>query len=116
MTVPSTGVKMSTTAPITIYGASDDLLEVEGAVNDEFDASGPTRVRLTAPDGDSLDVVAEFSRPGDYALDWTITVETARAYPAWPIRFHERPGYEGDPGVTIDAPAGTTVELIEVDR
>ena len=31
---------------------------------------------------------------------------------AWPIRFHERPGYEGDPAVTIDAPDGTTVEAV----
>lgn len=100
------------TAPITFYGASDDLLEVEGAVEDEFDeTNGPIRVRLTAPDGESLDVVAQFCRPGS-DLDWTLSVEAVRGYPTWAIRFHGRPDRPGDPAVTIDAPLGSTVERI----
>ena len=44
--------------PITIYGASDDLVEVEGAIREEYTLGDPcTRLRLTAPDGDSLDIV-----------------------------------------------------------
>lgn len=99
---------------ITIYGASDDLVEVEGAVREEYtlDMEG-TRLRLTAPDGESLDVWAKFGAFGShYTLDWVLTVEAATSYPSWPIRFHERPGYEGDPAVTIDAPAGTTVSEV----
>ena len=84
---------------ITIYGASRDLVEVEGAIR---------RLRLVAPDLESLDVVLRFNgEVGD--LEWSIGVEAVNAYPSWPIRFHERPGYEGDPAVTIDAPDGTTV-------
>lgn len=99
-------------APITIYGASDDLVEVEGAIREEYDAfARATRLRLVAPDGASLDVVAEFDgdAPEGATLDWTISVEAVSGYPSWPIRFHERPDREGDPAVTIDTPAGTTI-------
>jgi hypothetical protein len=107
-----TGQPVRPSAPLTFYGASDDLLEVEGAVVDEFDAlSGSTRVRLTAPDNGTLDVIGQYGRPGS-ALEWSITVEAVDAYPSWPIRFHERVDREGDPAVTIDAPVGTTVELV----
>ena len=100
---------------ITIYGASDDLVEVEGAVRDEYPLADPcSRLRLTAPDGASLDVVLWFGICIG-ALDWSIGVEAVDAYPSWPIRFHERPGYEGDPAVTIDAPEGTTVKAVDHD-
>ena len=96
-------------APITIYGASDDLVEVEGAFCDEYSLGhAGTRLRLTSPDGDTLDVTADFgNRPG--LLDWAIAVEALNAYPSWPLHFHERPGREGDPAITIDAPVGTVV-------
>lgn len=97
---------------ITIYGASDDLIEVEGDVWREFYLSEyGTRLRLTAPDNDSLDVLVDFGTTRVRAgLDWTITVEAIHGYPSWPIRFHERPDREGDPAVTIETPPGTTVE------
>lgn len=104
------------TEPITIYGASDDLIEVEGAISEEYELGRyGTRLRLTAPDGQSLDVAADFGNQilgGD--LDWTITVGAVNTYPSWPIHFHERPNYEGDPAVTIDAPAGTTIAVVVV--
>ncbi|WP_156251000.1 hypothetical protein [Pseudactinotalea terrae] len=102
---------MTETAPIVIYGASDDLVEVEGAVRKEFQlAADGTRVRLTAPDGQSLDVLVDYGGgPVGSRLDWTIGVYAVDAYPDWPVRFGERPHYEGDPSVTIDAPVGTTV-------
>ena len=100
---------------ITIYGASDDLVEVEGAVRDEYPLADPcSRLRLTGPDGGTLDVVLWLGICIG-ALDWSIGVEAVDAYPSWPIRFHERPGYEGDPAVTIDAPEGTTVKAVDHD-
>lgn len=103
---------MTDTAPIVIYGASDDLVEVRGPVCEEYQlARGGTRLRLTSPDGQSLDVLVDFGGgPAGATLDWTIGVYAVDAYPHWPIRFGERPGYEGDPAVTIEAPVGTTVE------
>ncbi|QAU06600.1 hypothetical protein SEA_WILLIAMBOONE_97 [Gordonia phage WilliamBoone] len=102
---------------ITIYGASDNLVEVEGDVSDEFSLGRDgTRLRLTAPDGQSLDVAADFCNPVvGGRLDWVIGVYAVNAYPSWPIRFHERPDYEGDPAVTIEAPEGTTVEEVKYD-
>lgn len=97
---------------ITIYGASDDLVEIEGAIREEYQLGHDgTRLRLTAPEGESLDVALDFDNPTvGGRLVWTITVAAVDAYPEWPIRFHERPGYEGDPAVTITAPDGTTIE------
>ena len=100
---------------ITIYGASDDLVEVRGAVREEYELGNPcSRIRLTSPGGASLDVVLWFDGAIG-ALDWSIGVEAVDAYPSWPIRFHERPGYEGGPAVTIDAPEGTTVKVVDHD-
>ncbi|WP_336633616.1 MULTISPECIES: hypothetical protein [unclassified Microbacterium] len=94
---------------ITIYGASDDLLEVEGAFSEEFQAYGETRLRVLAPDGDSLIVIGEFSaRDGE--ADWTLRVMNSATWPAWPIRFGDRPDREGDPAIIIDVPEGTIVE------
>lgn len=107
-----------TPMPITIYGASDDLVEVEGDFTEEYqlDRHG-TRLRLTAPGGDSLDVALDFDNPTvGGRLDWTISVAAVDAYPSWPIRFHERPGYEGAPAVTIEAPVGTTVAEVRTDE
>lgn len=105
---------MTNTAPITIYGASDDLVEVEGAIREEYDLGHyGTRLRLTAPDEQSLDVVADFGNTNaGGSLDWTLSVAAVNTYPSWPIRFHERPNREGDPAVTIDAPAGTTIREV----
>lgn len=94
---------------ITIYGASDDLVVVNGAVRGEYTLGDSyTRLRLTSPDGGSLDVVLCFDGVIS-TLDWTISVEAVDSYPSWPIRFHECPIYEGDPAVTITAPEGTTI-------
>ncbi|MFD5599893.1 hypothetical protein ACFWHR_07525 [Leucobacter sp. NPDC058333] len=94
---------------LVFYGASDDLVELEGAIRKEFDASGPWRGKLIAPDGGALFLNAEFSRAGA-ALDWTLWVENAETYPSWLIRFGERPDREGDPAIIIDVPEGTTIE------
>lgn len=96
-------------AEIIFYGASDDLVEFEGGVKEEFSAYGAWRGRLVAPNGDSLFLNAEFSKAGSES-DWTLWVENSGTYPDWPIRFGERPGCEGDPAIIITAPEGTTVE------
>ncbi|MBW1639263.1 hypothetical protein G3H63_09290 [Microbacterium resistens] len=96
---------------LTIYGASDDLVEVEGEFREEFDAGRGWRGRVIAPDGDSLIVTAEYSKPHAFA-EWTLGIENSGTWPSWPIRFIERPDREGDPAIEIDVPAGTVVEEI----
>lgn len=96
---------------ITIYGASDDLVEIEGAFSEEFDALSAWRGRVVAPDGESLIVTAEFGK-SDSDAEWTLGVENSGTWPAWPIRFAERPDREGDPAIVIEVPAGTIVESL----
>ena len=100
-------------AEITFYGASDDLVEFEGAIQEEFGAydARPWRGKLTSPDGDSLILTAEFDRPRSLA-DWTLGIENSGTWPSWPIRFTERPDREGDPVIVIDAPEGTKIEEV----
>ena len=98
-------------AEITIYGASDDLIEVEGAVRGEaYLLDRESLVILTAPDGATLAFMVGFcSRNPD---GWSIAVEShGRRTPPWPIRFVPRPdsGGNDDPAVVIDAPGGTVV-------
>ncbi len=94
---------------LTIYGASDDLVEFEGAISEEFDVRGAWAGLLEAPNGDSLIIRAEFCKPG--ALDeWTLAVESTDTRTEWPIRFGERPDREGDPAIHIMIPTGTTIK------
>jgi hypothetical protein len=93
---------------ITIYGASDDLVEVEGGIEDEFQAYGPWTGTLRSPDGEELVIEAEFGRRGADA-DWTIGVRNTATYPAWPMHFAERPDRDGDPALVIEVPDGTVL-------
>lgn len=96
---------------LRIYGASDDLVEVEGEFEEEFTAYSGWRGLVVAPGGDSLIVHAEYSRDGeDY---WTLGVENTGTWPSWLIQFGDRTDREGDPAIIIDVPAGTIVKEIE---
>lgn len=50
-----------------IYGCSDDLIEIEGAINDEANHYDATRVKITCSDG----TVARITYNGE----WKISVE-----------------------------------------
>lgn len=93
---------------VVFYGASDDRVEFDGYLYGEFDAYGPWWGRLEAPNGESLILTAEFSKPG-YPADWTLGVANSSTWPGWPIRFTERPDREGDPAITISVPKGTQI-------
>lgn len=98
-------------AEITIYGASDDLVEVEGAIVDEFEAYGQWRGRLQAPNGQTLYLYAEYGAAGA-DTEWLLGITNSATYPSWPIRFSERQDRAGDPAIIIDVPDGT--KLTEV--
>lgn len=108
---------------LTIYGASDDLVEIEGPIRDEYTLgiNDRTVLRLETPGtetspGEALEVIAEFT---DRAWELSVRAVTsewggADKLPAkWPIRFGERPirrvGDDHDPAVFIEAPGGVTV-------
>lgn len=94
-------------AEIIIYGASDDLVEIEGAISEEFDIYEASTVVLESPEGEAMHVDIQYRR------EWEISIGTMTGYltPSWPIRFGERPYSDSDPAVYIDAPAGTTVRI-----
>ena len=97
---------------LVIYGASDDLIEVEGEFREEFNAYGRWVGRVIAPDGDALTVTAEFGAGGSYRADWTLGIENTGSWPNWPIHFADRPDNDGDPALVIIVPEGTIVEEV----
>ena len=102
---------------MTIYGASDDLLEIESdSFTDEFEVYGPTEVLIEDPDGASLIVTAEFGARGKRRSDWTLGVLNSDEWPTgWTIQFGDRPDREGDPAIILDVPEGTTVRELDSD-
>lgn len=105
-----------TTSRFLIYGASDDLVEVENLDNpgvaDEFETYDETAtIRITAPDGsEHLDVEVEFTTRG-----WEIRLVsvTEAIQPSWPLQFLARPGFLEDPAVIVTAPEGSSFDLVE---
>ncbi|WDH77895.1 hypothetical protein PTQ19_10215 [Microbacterium esteraromaticum] len=96
---------------LTIYGASDDLVEVEGEFDEEFGAYNGWRGRVVAPNGDALLVTAEYGGVSDY---WELGIQNTGTWPSWPIRFVDRPDRdEVLVAIEIDVPAGTIVEAVE---
>ena len=106
---------------LIIYGVSDDLVELYGAIRKEFIAPGVDgwTGRLTAPDGSNLLVVAKFWSA------WEFTIEDGSTpRPPWPIRTGRRGDYDKsehrahtaeNPALIIDVPEGTTVRKVVDD-
>lgn len=101
---------MSTpTIDVTIYGASDDLVEFKStdrSIHGEAYLSGigDSTVRLIAPDGQTLTIVVGFCTFTD---GWGIRVDVDAATPEWPVLPGRRPYRDDDPAVTVTVPAGT---------
>ncbi|MFC4124905.1 hypothetical protein [Nocardia rhizosphaerae] len=98
---------------LTIYGASDDLLELEGYITEEYNVYSATTLAFTAPNGARVAIVAEF---GGYVAipngGWALSV--CHLDPRWtyPVRLAERPDDSADPAVILEVPEGTTVREI----
>lgn len=103
-------------ATVVIYGASDDLVEVEGSIEgaDEYSAYGEWVGKLEAPNGTALIVRAEFS-PAGSEVEWLLSVENTRSHPGWAIKFGDRPGREDDPALIIEVPEGTRLVVAPED-
>lgn len=95
---------------LTIYGASDDLVEasgIEGA--DEFSTTGRWVGTIVAPDGQTALVYVDYRDNGT----WTVALgqyEEDYALPAWEVRFVVNPALCAYSTVAhIDVPDGTTI-------
>lgn len=100
------------TVPVTIYGASDDLFELDTpdrSVYEEYDCyDRPCTVRLTAPNGEGVTV------RGYFTGDWEVGVHEVDGLPNadWRIEDSVRPDDDRDPAIIVHVPVGTTAEEI----
>jgi hypothetical protein len=95
---------------LRIYGASDDLVELDGIVYDELGAYNSHRVITVGDDKGGLRVIAEYApkhiKTG--AGVWRLSVEPIEEdVPCpWPVRVEVK-GYSTH--IVIDCPEGTPV-------
>ncbi|MBC9705954.1 MAG: hypothetical protein H9W81_13480 [Enterococcus sp.] len=111
MTIPN-HLNDENTIPVTIYGASDDLVELDTpdwSIYEEYDAYGPTFVRLTAPDGKTMVIRVEFGREGS-KFDWDLEIYENST--TWVVEDSVRPDRDSDPALIIHAPVGTYSEEV----
>ena len=100
---------------ITIYGASDDCIELRGDIYDERYTNEGNVVRLTSPGGEQMDVRIEY---GPRAWDIRVDHSTGDLAADWPVRLTHRDDgtdHSDDPAIVIDTPNGTTHQLITKD-
>jgi hypothetical protein len=102
---------------LRVYGASDDLVELEGAISDEYNTpAGGLELVLTAPDGSALVVTALYTKAGG---TWAIGVapaEEGEDLPDWirTVRTSPSCGYSAE--LVLDVPEGTIVKSTERRR
>ena len=104
---------MTTTQQVRIYGASDDLVEFDGAIYGEayLGEGDRSKVTLKAPDGTKMRLVAEFCG-GDNVEGWAVTVVDNPG--RWAVaEFKSRDPADDDGcdyGVVVDVPEGTAAK------
>lgn len=98
------------TIPVTVYGASDDCLELETpdrSIYEEFSAYDRTiYASLTAPNGDWIVVKGKYGRHG-----WELGLHGDNDH-GWLIEESTRPGREEDPALIVHVPVGTVAEEV----
>ena len=102
---------------LKIYGASDDCVEFEGAIYDEFYLSQDNTWTgvIKSPKGDVVTVRASYYV--DNPNGWDVRILSAsHAGAPWPYRkksvYGNEEGTEENTYITLDVPAGSTVESI----
>lgn len=95
---------------IRIYGASDDLVEVEGATREEFSAYGDDRWLgvLASPSGEQLLLTAEYTGRGTWAIG-VAPVDEDIPMPSWPISVGQAMENRYSAMLTITVPDGVTL-------
>lgn len=91
---------------ILFYGASDDCVEFEGYISDEFYlGSDGWEGYLVGPEGERVRLRA------DYGVDeWELCVTTFTNHSVeWEVTLTHRPDRDSDPAVEIMVPDGTTL-------
>ena len=100
-------------AELKFYGASDDLVEFAGVIEEEFNVYKPATFLLTITDGDDQ---ARFELDAKFHADWELSVGAKSHWANIPVdvRFDTLDNYEADPVVIFDIPASAKAKLIQV--
>lgn len=101
---------MTATVPVTVYGASDDCLELEtpdNSISEEINCDVRTcYVSLTAPNGDELIVKGKYGRNG-----WELGIY-GKNEAGWMIEESTSPYRDGEPALIVHVPVGTVAEEV----
>lgn len=98
-------------AELIISGHSDDCVDFEGVIRDEFyvDGNGEWSGWLESPDGDAVEVYVSFCKTNPKGWKVSLLSECP-----WPVREDVRynSGYDDDEDyyLVLDVPVGTVVE------
>lgn len=97
---------MTTTAQALISGASDDLVEFDGAIYGEMPLGAKDRsvVTLKAPDGTTMRLLVEFGGPTN-PEGWQVTVTDNPG--GWATEEYASHDDEPDVGLKVEVPVGT---------
>ena len=104
---------------ITIYGASDDLVEVAGCPNaDEFN-SDDWHGDLCSPGSGTMRVYARYEPDGVWSVGVS-QVDEDHQLPGWPVTITQQPAMNPDNHgysalLTIEAPDGTYLTGLDED-
>jgi len=97
------------TNTLTIYGHSDDLVEFEGAIRQEFDCyDTPWTGKLIAPDGDGLLINALYGKNGTWMIG-AGPLDEDQPMPAWPMTLANSADCRYSAALTLEVPDGVTV-------
>lgn len=99
-----------TTVEVQISGASDDLIEFDGAIYGEatLGSGDVSKITLKAPDGTKMSLAAEFC--GHRFPDgWVVRVVDNPGGWEWDT-FVSREDEGPDCGITVNVPEGTTAK------
>lgn len=94
---------------LLIYGASDDLLEIEGPVTEEFPVSGQTVLEISEPTGARLHVAAEYAPATLPGTEWALSIVHVDPGWRWPVSLTSRPDQSEDPAIRVLVPEGSTI-------
>ena len=88
---------------LIVYGASDDLVEFEGVLTDEFECYNGWFGKVVDSSGEFVLLHVTY---GDDGVEWKLRLENPFG---WEVAVGERPDRDDDPAFFITTPSGKVV-------
>ena len=98
---------------IWIYGASDDLIEIEGDIEDEFNVeSGVGTLLLYSPaNNESVAVEVRYQKSGTWSVA-PYSLDEDHQLPSWYMRIKQSTSCKYSTGLGITAPDDLTITFV----